>query len=105
MVSETWTFYVHGEISSQKITAERSREGKSSKAKREMLKYCMGFSVSVFGAVCAINDGAVCAINDIYWFRKVSDLPAAISYFSLTAFFTCWAIDGLAEMKPQVFLT
>lgn len=97
MVSETWTFYVHGEISSQKITAERSREGKSSKAKREMLKYCMGFSVSVFGAVCAIND--------IYWFRKVSDLPAAISYFSLTAFFTCWAIDGLAEMKPQVFLT
>lgn len=97
MVSETWTFYVHGEISSQKITAERSREGKSSKAKREMLKYCMGFSISVFGAVCAIND--------IYWFRKVSDLPAAISYFSLTAFFTCWAIDDLTEMKPQVFLT
>lgn len=55
-MKETSTFYIHGEISSQKFTAERSREGKIAKQTEKYCKHIkLSFSTSVFGTVCAIN--------------------------------------------------
>lgn len=81
-------------MSMEKLVLEQKKMSKRNEKGYKHIK--LGFLALVFGAVSAI----LCIDYKTYWSYLLLS-----NWFSLIAFFTCWAVNGLTELKPQVILT